>query len=90
MKRRMFSAACLVMGCCLLVVPPATTFTIAPTRSAVNPKVPPVRATVAEKITPEAKELLDVFQARETNAEDQPHLIVAQVAPSVRYVHVLL
>lgn len=39
-----------------------------------------------DKITKEAQELLDVFQARASEAPDRPNLIVAQVAPSVRYV----
>lgn len=45
----------------------------------------PLYAMATEKITKEAQELLDAMDCRERNGNERPHLIVAQVAPSVRY-----
>lgn len=58
-----------------------------PTTLSVESTVPTVTAEKKEKVTKEAQELMDAFQARATTATDRPHLIVAQVAPSVRYVY---
>lgn len=47
------------------------------------------KGTADDKMTKEAMELLDVFQAKECGDEGAFKLIMAQVAPSVRYVRKL-
>lgn len=47
----------------------------------------PQPTTRKEKLTKEAEEFLFAMAARDGSSPDKPNLIVAQVAPSVRYVN---
>lgn len=54
------------------------------TSSSEEASKPTLKKEKGDKITKEAQEFLDALEARDSDAPGRPHLIVAQVAPSVR------
>lgn len=78
----------LITGFQAVVAPPTVKSTTLLFRTTTLESAPP--AATEEKLTKEAQELLDTIAARKNGDENAPELIIAQVAPSVRYVFAIV